>query len=57
MGRNPMTLTQWRIHQRQKKLALQAMQSSGDNKGKQVVEIAKRPVKERISAPNTVAKK
>ncbi|MCI39057.1 hypothetical protein A2U01_0060286, partial [Trifolium medium] len=33
------------------------MQNSGDNKGKQVVEIAKRPVKERISVPNTVAKK
>ncbi|MCI22626.1 hypothetical protein A2U01_0043802, partial [Trifolium medium] len=32
------------------------MQNSVDNKGKQVVEIAKRSVKERISAPNTVAK-
>ncbi|MCI83600.1 hypothetical protein A2U01_0104876, partial [Trifolium medium] len=41
MGKNPMTRIQWRRHQRQKKLALQAMQNSGDNKGKQVVEIAK----------------
>ncbi|MCI62304.1 hypothetical protein A2U01_0083561, partial [Trifolium medium] len=44
-------------HQRQKKLASQAMHNSGDNRGKQVVEIARRPVKERISAPNTVTKK
>ncbi|MCI38447.1 hypothetical protein A2U01_0059675, partial [Trifolium medium] len=41
MGRNPMIRTQWRKHQHQKKLALQAMQNSADNKGQQVVEIAK----------------
>ncbi|MCI63999.1 hypothetical protein A2U01_0085256, partial [Trifolium medium] len=33
------------------------MQNSSDNKGKQVVEIAKRPAKERLSAPIAVAKK
>ncbi|MCI83011.1 hypothetical protein A2U01_0104285, partial [Trifolium medium] len=33
------------------------MPNSGDNKSKQVDEIAKRPAKERISAPNKVAKK
>ncbi|MCI58281.1 hypothetical protein A2U01_0079535, partial [Trifolium medium] len=33
------------------------MPNTGDNKNKQVVKIAKRPVRERISAPNTVAKK
>ncbi|MCI60527.1 hypothetical protein A2U01_0081783, partial [Trifolium medium] len=32
MGKNQMTRTQWRRHQRLKKLALQAMQNSGDNK-------------------------
>ncbi|MCI50595.1 hypothetical protein A2U01_0071839, partial [Trifolium medium] len=57
MGRNPMTRTQWCRHQRQKKLALQAMQNFADNKGKQVIEIAKSLVKERISAPNTSEKK
>ncbi|MCI04018.1 hypothetical protein A2U01_0025060, partial [Trifolium medium] len=57
MGKNPMTRTQWRRHQRQKKWALQAIPNSGDNKNKQVVEIAKRPIKERISAPNVAATK
>ncbi|MCI72873.1 hypothetical protein A2U01_0094137, partial [Trifolium medium] len=33
------------------------MPNTGDNKNKQVVEIAKRPVRERISAPNAVEKK
>ncbi|MCI61338.1 hypothetical protein A2U01_0082595, partial [Trifolium medium] len=32
MGKYPMTRTQWRRHQRQKKWALQATQNSGDNK-------------------------
>ncbi|MCI33704.1 hypothetical protein A2U01_0054921, partial [Trifolium medium] len=57
MGKNPMTRTQSRRHQRQKKWALQAIPNSGDNKNKQVVEMAKRPVKERISAPMVDAKK
>jgi hypothetical protein len=56
MGKNPMTRTQWRRHQRQKKLALQAGQNSADNKGKQVVEVARRPAKERISPPVIPAK-
>jgi hypothetical protein len=51
MGENPMTRTQWRRHQRQKKLALQNMQNHVGNKGKQAVEMAKKPVKERISPP------
>jgi hypothetical protein len=45
MGENPMTRTQWRRHQRQKKLALQNMQNHVGNKGKQAVEMAKKPVK------------
>ncbi|MCI69098.1 hypothetical protein A2U01_0090359, partial [Trifolium medium] len=52
-----MTRTQWRRHQRQKKWALQAVPNTGDNKIKQVAEIAKRPVKERMSAPMAVVKK
>ncbi|MCI12940.1 hypothetical protein A2U01_0034050, partial [Trifolium medium] len=51
MGKNPMTRTQWRRHQRQKKLALQNVQNAEENKGKQIIEVAKRPIKERLSQP------
>ncbi|PNX56307.1 hypothetical protein L195_g058142, partial [Trifolium pratense] len=49
MGKNPMTRTQWRRHQRQQKLSLQEAQKTEDNKGKQVVEATRRPLKERLS--------
>jgi hypothetical protein len=49
IGKNPMNRTQWRRHQRQKKLALQNIQSPADNKGKKVVKLAKNPVKDRLS--------
>ncbi|XP_045797576.1 uncharacterized protein LOC123891716 [Trifolium pratense] len=51
MGKNPMTRTQWRRHQRQQKLSLQEAQKIENNKGKQVVEATRRPLKERLSQP------
>ncbi|XP_045802327.1 uncharacterized protein LOC123895902 [Trifolium pratense] len=50
-GKNPMTRTQWRRHQRQQRLSLQEAQKTEDNKGKQVVEVARRPLKERLTQP------
>ncbi|MCI81494.1 hypothetical protein A2U01_0102768, partial [Trifolium medium] len=52
-----MTRTQWRIYQRQKKLANQNASAGGNAKGVKLVEVAKRPVKERISSPNTLPEK
>ncbi|CAJ2646962.1 unnamed protein product [Trifolium pratense] len=51
MGKNPMTRTQWRRHQRQQKLSLQETQKTENHKGKQVVEATRRPLKERLSQP------
>ncbi|MCI83370.1 hypothetical protein A2U01_0104646, partial [Trifolium medium] len=52
-----MTRTQWRRYQRQKKLANQNAPAGGNAKGVKVVEVAKRPVKERISSPNALREK
>ncbi|CAJ2661625.1 unnamed protein product [Trifolium pratense] len=38
-------------HQRQQRLSLQEAQKTEDNKGKQVVEVARRPLKERLTQP------
>ncbi|PNY00660.1 hypothetical protein L195_g023945, partial [Trifolium pratense] len=38
-------------HQRQKKFALQNVQSATENKGRQIIETDKEPVKERLSQP------
>ncbi|PNY09399.1 hypothetical protein L195_g005950, partial [Trifolium pratense] len=51
MGKNPMMRTQWHRHQRQKKFALQNVQSATENKGRQIIETDKEPVKERLSQP------
>ncbi|CAJ2675460.1 unnamed protein product [Trifolium pratense] len=50
-GKNLMTRTQWRRHQRQQRLSLQEAQKTEDNKGKQVVEVTRRPLKERLIQP------
>ncbi|XP_045822090.1 uncharacterized protein LOC123914975 [Trifolium pratense] len=55
-GKNPMTRTQWRRHQRQQRLSLQEAQKTEDNKGKQVVEVTRRPLKERLTQPEDVRK-
>ncbi|MCI16446.1 hypothetical protein A2U01_0037588, partial [Trifolium medium] len=54
MGKNPMTRTQWRRFQRQKKLANQSAQAGGNANAVKIVEMAKRPIKERISPPSDV---
>ncbi|CAJ2637090.1 unnamed protein product [Trifolium pratense] len=38
-------------HQRQQRLSLQEAQKTEDNKGKQVVEVTRRPLKERLTQP------
>ncbi|MCI71040.1 hypothetical protein A2U01_0092303, partial [Trifolium medium] len=52
-----MTRTQWRRYHRQKKLADQSAPDGGNAKGVKVVEVARRPVKERISPPNVLHEK
>ncbi|MCI17234.1 hypothetical protein A2U01_0038381, partial [Trifolium medium] len=56
MGKNPMTRTQWRRFQRQKKLANQNAQTGGKANVIQTIEVARRPAKERISPPNAFSK-
>ncbi|MCI30183.1 hypothetical protein A2U01_0051392, partial [Trifolium medium] len=52
MGKNPMTRTQRRRFQREKKLAQQNVQNNAKGKyKKQFVEVAKRPAKERLLPP------
>ncbi|MCI17140.1 hypothetical protein A2U01_0038287, partial [Trifolium medium] len=48
-GKNPMTRTQWRRFQRKKKLASQKVSVGGNSTVVQKVEVAKRPVKERLT--------
>ncbi|KAK2384028.1 hypothetical protein QL285_071424 [Trifolium repens] len=50
-GKNPMTRSQWRRYQRQKKVATQKSQITADSKGKKPMELAKRPMKERLVEP------
>ncbi|WJX16101.1 hypothetical protein P8452_06177 [Trifolium repens] len=50
-GKNPMTRSQWRRYQRQKKVATQKSQTTVDSKGKKPMELAKRPMKERLVEP------
>jgi hypothetical protein len=57
MGKNPMTRTQWRRYQRQKKLASQVVQNAPNNKGKQIAETSKRPIKERVNYPVEILKR
>jgi hypothetical protein len=56
MGKNPMTRTQWRRHQRQKRLEAQNVPKIDNSKGKQIVEMVKRPLKDRISFPISTEK-
>ncbi|KAK2442350.1 hypothetical protein QL285_013552 [Trifolium repens] len=47
-GKNPMTRSQWRRYQRQKKVAAQKSQVTADGNGKRPLELAKKPMKERL---------
>src|SRR6266487_2306422 len=51
-GKNPMTRTQWRRFQRQKKQEFQNVPQENNSKGIKIQEKAKRPVIERLSQPN-----
>ncbi|MCH79898.1 hypothetical protein A2U01_0000659 [Trifolium medium] len=55
-GKNPMTRTQWRRFQSQKKLASQNVQAGGNANAVKKTEVARRPIKERISPPNAPSK-
>jgi hypothetical protein len=48
-GKNPMTRTQWRRFQRKKKLAAQQVKAGSNTSKVEKVELAKRPVKERLT--------
>ncbi|KAK2388635.1 hypothetical protein QL285_062295 [Trifolium repens] len=48
-GKNPMTRTQWRRFQRKQKLAAQQVKARGNTSNVEKVELAKRPVKERLT--------
>ncbi|KAK2444838.1 hypothetical protein QL285_015833 [Trifolium repens] len=50
-GKNPMTRSQWRRYQRQKKVAAQKSQITADSKGERPMELAKRPMRERLGEP------
>ncbi|WJX20372.1 hypothetical protein P8452_09935 [Trifolium repens] len=50
-GKNPMTRSQWRRYQRQKKVAAQKSQIAADGNGERPMELAKRPMKERLGEP------
>ncbi|MCI40188.1 hypothetical protein A2U01_0061420, partial [Trifolium medium] len=56
MGKNLMTRTQWRRFQRQKKQADQKAQNEGKAVAVNQIELAKRPIKERITSLNHVPK-
>ncbi|WJX12142.1 hypothetical protein P8452_02671 [Trifolium repens] len=52
-GKNPMTRSQWRRYQRQKKVAAQKSQITVDSKGERPMELAKRPMRERLGEPKS----
>jgi hypothetical protein len=50
-GKNPMTRTQWRRYQRQKKLAIQSPNAGGNIKVDQKIKLAKKPTNEKVYVP------
>jgi hypothetical protein len=50
-GENPMTRTQWRRYQRQKKLVIQSPNVGGNIKTDQKIKLAKKPTNEKESVP------
>ncbi|MCI33911.1 hypothetical protein A2U01_0055129, partial [Trifolium medium] len=56
MGKNSMTRTHWRRFQRQKKLANQNSQTGYNANTGKPIEVARRPIKERISPSNALSK-
>ncbi|MCI78093.1 hypothetical protein A2U01_0099363, partial [Trifolium medium] len=56
MGKNPMTRTQWRRFQRQKKQDNQKTLNEGKVVAVNKIELAKRPVRERITPLNPTPK-
>jgi hypothetical protein len=50
-GKNPMTRTQWRRYQRQKKIAAQNSNAGGNAKVNQKIKLARKPINEKLSLP------